>query len=119
MNCLRRAEEKPSMSCLFLACSLLVADQPVDAVVVVPREFLPALQPLLDHRHRQGHRFAHIASGGSAENIRAAIRAAASGAALKYLLIVGDAEPSARVNQAVAARSVPTHLHKAVVNVKW
>src|SRR5262245_50484574 len=112
----RRAE--PRMSFLLVACSLLAADQAADAIVVAPREFLSALQPLVDHRQRQGHRFVYVPGNSSAENIRAGIRkAAASGA--KYVLIVGDAEPAARANQAVAARSVPTHLRKAVVNVKW
>ena len=56
---------------------------------------------------------------GRRSRIRVAIRNVAASGKLKYLLLVGDAEPAARVNAAVAARCVPTHLHPAVVNVKW
>lgn len=100
---------------------LLVAADPlaVDAVIVAPREFLPPLQPLLDHRQQQGHRFAYLPNTGAAPEIRAGIRRIAAGGRLKYVLIVGDAEPAARVNPAIAARSVPTHFQTATVNVKW
>src|SRR5688572_26807305 len=104
----------------LLALLLLSADaQPFDAVIVGPREFLPALQPLIAHRQAQGHRFAYVPNVGSADDMRSGIRKAAVGGALKYVLLLGDAEPAARTNVAVAARSVPTHLHKAVVNVRW
>src|SRR5262245_29343909 len=108
------------MSLALLACLVLAADaQPPDAVIVAPRDFLPALKPLVDHRQQQGHRFAYVPNGGSAAEIRGAIRGAAAGGALKYVLIVGDAEPAAHTNPALAARCVPTHLRPAVVNVKW
>ncbi|MEX2174062.1 MAG: C25 family cysteine peptidase [Pirellulaceae bacterium] len=108
------------MSFALLAMLLVAADpQPVDAVVVAPREYLPALQPLIGHRQAQGHRFGYIPNTKSAEEIRADIRTAAKGGALKYVLLVGDAEPAARTDAAVRARSVPVHLHQAVVNVKW
>jgi hypothetical protein len=90
-----------------------------DAVVVAPAALLPALQPLIAHREALGHRFAFVSNKGSAETIRKAIQQHASGGALKYVLLVGDADPAARVDARVAARSVPTHFHKAVVNVKW
>jgi hypothetical protein len=104
----------------LLTFFLIAADStPVDAVIVAPREFLPALQPLVDHRQQQGHRFAYVPTSSSATEIRAGIRRWATGGNLKYVLIVGDAEPSARANAAVTARSVPTHLEPAKVNVKW
>jgi len=104
----------------IFACLLLGAETPpVDAVVVAPREFLQALQPLVEHRQRLGHRFAHVANAGSAAEIRAGIRRIAAGGGLKYVLVVGDAEPAGRVNGAVAARCVPAHLEPAVVNVKF
>jgi hypothetical protein len=108
------------MLAAVLTCLLLGADgSQADAVVIGPREFLPALEPLLVHRRQQGHRFAYIAPSASPTEIRAAIRQAAAGGGLKYVLIVGDAEPPARVNAAVAARCVPSPLVPAVVNVKW
>jgi hypothetical protein len=99
---------------------LLAAEPlPADAVVVAPREFYPALQPLIDHRREQGHRFALMSNAGTADEIRAAIRKVAKGGELKHVLIVGDAEPGAKVDAKMAARCVPAHLHKAAVNVKW
>jgi hypothetical protein len=103
----------------LVASLLLAADAPPDAVIVAPREFLPALQPLIEHRQRQGHRFVHVPNAGSASDIRNAIRSVAAGGGLKYVLIVGDTEPAARVDSKVAARCVPVHLQPAVVNVKW
>lgn len=108
------------MHSALLALSLFVADPlPADAIIVAPRDFYPALQPLIDQRQAQGHRFALMSNKGTPEEIRAAIRKVAAGGALKHVLIVGDAEPAARVDATVAARCVPAHLHKAVVNVKW
>lgn len=108
------------MYSLILAGLLLVADSPpVDAVIVAPRDFLPALQPLIEQRQEQGHRFALLSNAASASEIRAGIRKLAAAGTLKYVLLVGDAEPAARVSPAIAARSVPTYLQPAVVNVKW
>ena len=108
------------MPSVFVALVLLAAEAPpVDAVVVCPREFLPALKPLVEHRQAQGRRFAHIDGTQTAEVIRGTIRQAAAGGKLKFVLLVGDAEPAARTDAAIAARSTPTHLHKATVNVKW
>jgi hypothetical protein len=108
------------MSSVLLALVLFAADPPrADAAIVAPREFLPALQPLVEHRQAQGHRFTHIDGAQPADAIRSAIRQSASGGGLKFVLIVGDAEPAARSDSAARARSVPTHLHKAVVNVRW
>jgi hypothetical protein len=95
------------------------ADGQVDAVVVAPRELLPALQPLLAHREQQGHRLALVTSTASPVEIRAAIRRQAAAGGLKYVLLVGDADPAARVNRQVAERSVPTFLVPAVVNVQY
>jgi hypothetical protein len=108
------------MSAVLLALTLLAADPlPADAVIVAPREFLPALQPLVEHRKTQGHTFGYVPSNQPADTIRTAIRTAAKTGKLKFVLLIGDAEPAARTDAAVAARSTPTHLHKAVVNVKW
>lgn len=104
----------------LLALVIVSADAPLaDAVIVAPREFLPALQPLVEHRAQQGHRFVHIPSTGSAAEIRAAIRRLAASGHVKYVLLVGDADPAARTNGDIAARSLPTHQHVAKINVKW
>jgi hypothetical protein len=104
----------------LIVCLLVAADvQPPDAVIVAPREFLPAIQPLVEHRQQQGHRFAYLSNLGSPAEIRGGIRKLAAGGGLKYVLLVGDAEPAVRANPAIAARCVPTHLQTAIVNVKW
>ena len=101
------------MYCVLLACLLISAEERgVDAVVVAPREFLPALAPLVEQRERQGHRFAHVAAEASAESIRSAIQEIAKHGSLKYVLLVGDVGASAR-------RALPAHSKPAVVNVQW
>src|SRR3954470_7708344 len=116
------------MLAAFLTCLLIGADAlPPDAVIVAPRELMPALQALIKHREQQGHRFAYVAPSNSPVEIRAAIRQAAAAGGLKYVLIVGDAEPAARQRNAaegvpysaLSARCVPAPLVPAVVNVKW
>lgn len=107
----------------LLACLLLPSvnppDIPPDAVIIAPREFLPALTPLIEFRQKQGRRFAYVPTSSRADDLRAAIRSLARGRELKYVLIVGDAEPTGRMNPAIAARCVPTQLVPAVVNVKY
>lgn len=108
------------MSCTYLALLLLAADPlAADAVIVAPREFLPALEPLVAQRQKQGHQFVFVPTAATPEEVRGGIRAAAKAHPLKFVLLVGDAEPAARIDRAVAARCVPAHLEKAVVNVRW
>src|SRR5262245_2192982 len=108
------------MSAAMLALMLLAVEpRAADAVLVAPREFVPALQPLIEQRQKQGHGFVYVPTASTPEAIRAGIRDAAKAGGLKFVLLVGDAEPAARVDRAVAARCVPVHLEKAVVNVKW
>src|SRR5690349_20975372 len=102
----------------LLACLLVPSVNPqtlpADAVVVAPREFLPALNPLIEYRQKQGRRFAYVPTSARPDEIRAAIRNHARGGNLKFVLLVGDAEPTARFNPAVAGRCVPTQLIPAV-----
>ena len=112
------------MYATLLAVSLFAAEPAAaspqtDVAVVAPREFLPALRPLIEHRQDQGHQFTFIANTLTAEEIRTSIRTLAAGGKLKYVLLVGDADPAAAKSAAIQARSVPTHLQPAVVNVKW
>lgn len=111
------------MNVALMMLSLLAvgadANRPIDAVVVCPKEFVPALDPLLAHRFAQGHRFAWVPNTWSAEQIRGAIREAAKPGHLKYVLLVGDADPTMEADSQVRARSVPTHRAEAKVNVRW
>jgi hypothetical protein len=103
-----------------LALLLLAADvNPPDALVVAPREFLPALEPLLAHRRSQGHQFLYLSNLATPQELRAAIRSAAKGGSLNAVLLVGDAEPSAAMDPRIRARCVPTQHVAAQVNVKF
>jgi hypothetical protein len=116
------------MSAWLLLCVALAADpstEPVvddsapDAVIICPKAFVPALEPLLAHRHAQGHRFAHIPNTWKAEEIKAGIRKAAERGKLKYVLLVGDAEPAMNTNVLVRQRCIPAYYETAKVNVKF
>lgn len=106
------------LTALVLAISATLSDGP-DTVVVCPPVYLEALRPWLAHRAAQGHRFAFVPGTLSAEQIRADIREHARGGQLKFILLVGDAEPAAAFDPRLRARCVPTFLATAKVNVRW
>lgn len=89
-----------------------------DTLVVCPPEFAPELRPWIAHRRSQGHRLTLQPSGTSAE-IRAAIRQVAAAGSLQSVLLVGDAPGNPRLPQDQRLRTVPTHLAKAQVNLRW
>ncbi|WP_425617119.1 C25 family cysteine peptidase [Anatilimnocola sp. NA78] len=95
------------------------SDDVPDAVVVCPKSFVSALEPLLAHRHAQGHRFVYIPNTFTAEQIRTGIREAAKKGGLKYVLLVGDAEPALSTSDVVRQRCIPTHYVEAKVNIKF
>jgi hypothetical protein len=108
------------MPSTLLALLLLTATPPaVDTVVVCPAELRAALQPWIELREGQLHRLTVIDNSGTAEQLRARIRAAASAESLKAILLVGDADPRMETDVRIRARSVPTHLAPAKVNVLW
>jgi len=105
-------------SSLLLALASLMAVGP-DTVVVCPPAYLEALRPWIAHRTAQGHSFAFVSNLGTATEIRQAIRRQAERSDLRYVLLVGDAEPLAAVDPILRARSVPAFMAKAKVNVRW
>lgn len=107
-----------SSAVLAMVLSLAPADAP-DTVVVCPAEYLEALRPWAAHRQGQGHRFTWVSSAKTPAEIRAAIRQTAALGALRYVVLIGDAEPAADWDAALRARCVPTHFAKAKVNVRW
>ena len=90
-----------------------------DVVVVCPTVFRQALEPWLDHRQRQGHHIDVWSGTSSSQQIRRRIRDVAEGGGLRFVVLVGDAEPGSKDNPAVGARCVPVHWEKAEVNVLW
>jgi hypothetical protein len=108
------------MSFCLLALVLLATPEPApDTVVVCPREFLGALGPWLEYRASQGHRVERVSNLGTPQEIRTAIRAAAKGGKLRFVVLVGDADPAMRLDARIRARCVPTHHAAAKVNVHW
>ena len=106
---------------LFLAALALCAGPTTgpDTVVVCPLPFLRVLDPWIAHRERQGHRLALVSNLLSPAEIRDAIRAAAKPGRLRYVLLIGDAEPAADQDPEIRARCTPTYLAKAKVNIRW
>jgi hypothetical protein len=77
------------------------------------------LHPWLTQREAEGHRIAFVANTLSAEGMRAGIRAVAGAGRLRYVVLVGDAEPGVNALPDARTRCTPTHLAPAQVNVQW
>jgi hypothetical protein len=108
------------MTCLLL--TLLVcapAGDGIDTAVVCPQEFRQALAPWVAHRRRQGHHLAMISNMRSPAELRAALRQMAAAGPLRYVLLVGDADPTMHDSPPVRRRSVPVHHAASVVGVQF
>lgn len=101
----------------LLLCASTGAD--IDTVIVCPAEFRQALEPWVRYRRAQGHRIAAISNMNSPDGLRDAVRRIAAAGALRYLLLVGDADPAMHTRPEVRRRSVPAYYAKAVVNVRF
>lgn len=91
----------------------------VDTVVVCPEAFREALGPWIEYRRRQSHRVAIVSNLGSAHDIRRRIRETAKGGRLRFVVLVGDADPDMFWDETLRARCVPMHYAKARINVLW
>ena len=110
----------PALVVLLLAVAAEPSANPApDTVVVCPTEFRAAMKPWFDLRAGQGHRIAVVSNLGSPEEIRGRIAPLIQGGRLRFLLLVGGADPSLYADAVVRGRSVPMHYAKARVNVKW
>jgi hypothetical protein len=108
------------MQSVLLVWVLCVApDVAVDTAVVCPLEFREALAPWIAHRQAQGRRIALVSNLKSPAELRGDIRRLARGGTLRYLVLVGDADPAMTVDRAVRRRSVPVHHSRAVINVRY
>ncbi|MEX2188568.1 MAG: C25 family cysteine peptidase [Pirellulales bacterium] len=115
---------------LFLALSTVSApaadtdrSEPPDVAVVCPDEFRPELAPWVDHRTEQGRRIAVLSSDGSSADIRGRIVDVARQGKLKFVVLVGDANPAgtttAERDDRLRRRSVPTHYAPSKVGIHW
>jgi hypothetical protein len=121
------------MHTIVLAIALSVSAPAPDTVVVCPAAFETALEPWLEYRRSQGHVIAVVTNRGTADEIRARIRAHSSSGHLSHVLLIGDAAVPA-VNRfrvplpASSAQSksahdpedcVPTHYSPAKITLRW
>lgn len=105
-----------AITSLFLGAS---AAQAVDVVVVCPEEFREALRPWLAHRAEQGHDVAFVSNLGSPEAIRRSIRDLAEREPVRFVVLIGDAEPRLTANGFQREEITPVHRTEAKVNVQF
>jgi len=101
--------------------ALLLATQPLapDTVVVCPNEFHEAIAPWVEYRAGQGHSIELVSNLGTEGEVRERIRSVAKGGRLRFVLLLGDADPRMLLYGGLRRRSVPTHLAQAKVVVQW
>ncbi len=104
---------------LALLASPGLGNEAPDVAVVTARQFRETMQPWIRYRQGQGHRVAVVAGDRSLPEIRRELQDLARGGRLRYVLLVGDADPAMYADAEVRARSVPTGYAEAKVNVLW
>lgn len=95
-----------------------MAEAPDVAVVVAPA-FREAMEPWIRYREGQGHRVTVVVGSRAMPDICEELRGLARGGRLRYVVLVGDADPAMHTNPEVRARCVPTGYAEAKVNVLW
>ncbi len=105
--------------CLSLGLAPAVASLAADVLVVCPESFRPALKPWVEHRSRQGLKLDFISNRGSADEIRAEIKARAKTSAIRYVVLVGDAALTTNDDAETAQRITPTSRAESKVVVKF
>ncbi len=103
---------------IFLALAGAPTERPDVAVVVSP-PLREAMEPWIRYRQGQGHEVALVAGNRSVPAICEDLRAIAQGGRLRYVVLVGDADPAMYTDPEVLARCVPTGYAEAKVNVLW
>jgi hypothetical protein len=78
-----------------------------DTLVVCPPEFRAALAPWEVYRRGQGHELEFVDTPATADEIHAAIRQAAGGGLLRFVVLVGDVP------------AIPTEYAEAKINFRW
>lgn len=109
------------MDAMTIAWLVLLLAQPApddyDVVVVCPAVLRPSLAPWLEHRTQQGHRIDLVSGDQEPTEVRRQIQQANRRGGLRYVVLVGDAEPNAGGKGLGAC--VPPHYFPARVNVHW
>ena len=78
-----------------------------DTLVICPAEFRAALAPWETHRRSQGHVLEVVDPPATAAELHTAIRRAAGGGKLRFVVLVGDVQ------------EVPTEYAEANINCRW
>jgi len=78
-----------------------------DTLVVCPTELRAALAPWESYRRGQSHELEIIGSPATSDELHAAIRRAAGGGHLKFVVLVGDVP------------AIPTEYADAIINMRW
>jgi hypothetical protein len=96
-----------------------VSDQATvaDSILVCPEVWMDTLQPWLQLRHRQGHRFFHIKTVQSARSLREQIIGLTKQNPIKYVVLVGDTKPRGPVLHDPPHHFIPAFYVAAKVNV--
>jgi hypothetical protein len=89
------------------------------AVVVGPSDWLPAMAAWIDHRQRQGYHLVFVDGRLSSDRIRSAIGEAAAKGRLRYVVLIGDADPRMATDAEIRAHSVPTFFAQAQITPRW
>ena len=103
----------------LLTLVLAIPSAGPDVAVVCPPAFRESLQPWLVRRRHQGYSVVLLSNDGTEDQIRRRIRQAARPGGLRYVVLVGDADPAAGHNPLLRSRGVPTFRAEAKVNVLW
>ena len=90
-----------------------------DTLVVCPESFAPAMRRWVRYREGQGHRIEFLANTLSGAEIRRAIRHSAKGNRLRFVVLVGDAEPPEKADGSAGLVCTPTHHAPAKVIARW
>ena len=90
---------------LLLLCA--PPEAPTDTLVVCPAEFRQALEPWLAHRRAAGHGIVVTSNLKSADALRDEVRETAKAGSLRYLVLVGDADPAMATNQTLPRDACP------------
>jgi Peptidase family C25 len=95
------------------------ADAPADVAVVCPPSLLGELTPWIEHRRQQGYRMVAVDGRYPAAQIRRTIQLLAKSRGIRYVVIVGDADPAMSSNRIIRERSVPTFYTEAKIVKRW
>lgn len=91
------------------------AEGPADVAVICPPGLLPELSPWIDLRRQQGYRMVAIDGRYPAAQIRRTVQMLAKSRGIRYVVIIGDADPAMSVDRHIRERCVPTFYTEAKV----